>query len=398
MKKISIISLLFSTALASATTLSSSQELTGNVVLNDVLDITGSGTLTMGDYTYSLRNVTTDFNLVSISDGVDYTLDGKTYLTGNLEKSGWFKFSIGEGATLRITDLDLSKMTNSYINDKGNKAHYRTGTGWYGKETTDQTKYGVVYLGSTDADAFSNGSIDNDELWLNYVNLHATSGISYGYIHFQFGCVFTVETDNVRIGTIAVRQPNSSSTTYNKDDAFSGKIDLNGYSMYTDGITFNPSATKATLEECPYVDFYIDFGENTKSQYIYLRTLTESGYNATTKVFHNDFSKNKLFIENLEKDDFVVFGDDITTLISDGLTKSTLLNVLSQILYVNGKAINSEDAVKDLLVKLTAEDLEKYGFTDTTLIGKWAVIPEPSTYAMILGAIALGFVAYRRRK
>ncbi|MBQ2722281.1 MAG: PEP-CTERM sorting domain-containing protein [Opitutales bacterium] len=27
-----------------------------------------------------------------------------------------------------------------------------------------------------------------------------------------------------------------------------------------------------------------------------------------------------------------------------------------------------------------------------------AVVPEPSTYAMIFGAIALGFVAYRRRK
>ena len=26
------------------------------------------------------------------------------------------------------------------------------------------------------------------------------------------------------------------------------------------------------------------------------------------------------------------------------------------------------------------------------------VIPEPSTYAMIFGALALGFVAYRRRK
>lgn len=77
MKKISIISLLFSTALASATTLSSSQVLTEDVVLNDVLNITGSGTLTMGDYTYSLRNVTTNFDLVSISDGVDYTLDGK---------------------------------------------------------------------------------------------------------------------------------------------------------------------------------------------------------------------------------------------------------------------------------------------------------------------------------
>ena len=27
-----------------------------------------------------------------------------------------------------------------------------------------------------------------------------------------------------------------------------------------------------------------------------------------------------------------------------------------------------------------------------------AVVPEPSTYAAILGALALGFVAYRRRK
>ena len=33
-----------------------------------------------------------------------------------------------------------------------------------------------------------------------------------------------------------------------------------------------------------------------------------------------------------------------------------------------------------------------------TMTGTTAAVPEPSTYAMIFGAIALGFVAYRRRK
>ena len=34
----------------------------------------------------------------------------------------------------------------------------------------------------------------------------------------------------------------------------------------------------------------------------------------------------------------------------------------------------------------------------TTLSSVVLAVPEPSTYAMIFGAIALGFVAYRRRK
>ena len=33
-----------------------------------------------------------------------------------------------------------------------------------------------------------------------------------------------------------------------------------------------------------------------------------------------------------------------------------------------------------------------------TITGSTAAVPEPSTYAAIFGAIALGFVAYRRRK
>lgn len=37
-------------------------------------------------------------------------------------------------------------------------------------------------------------------------------------------------------------------------------------------------------------------------------------------------------------------------------------------------------------------------YTDLTLTGSFSAIPEPSTYALILGGLALGFVALRRRR
>ena len=45
------------------------------------------------------------------------------------------------------------------------------------------------------------------------------------------------------------------------------------------------------------------------------------------------------------------------------------------------------------------EDLHFSGF-DSGVGGYWltTAIPEPSTWAAILGAVALGFAAYRRRK
>ena len=57
--------------------------------------------------------------------------------------------------------------------------------------------------------------------------------------------------------------------------------------------------------------------------------------------------------------------------------------------FMNGETIASLVANGILIDDITMnKDFHTY----------YLAIPEPSTYAMIFGAIALGFVAYRRRK
>ena len=72
--------------------------------------------------------------------------------------------------------------------------------------------------------------------------------------------------------------------------------------------------------------------------------------------------------------------------------------------------INKELAEKRLTISATTKDgktltTEEFEFVagqyTEGINGYWLnaiAVPEPSTYAMIFGAIALGFAAYRRRK
>ena len=74
------------------------------------------------------------------------------------------------------------------------------------------------------------------------------------------------------------------------------------------------------------------------------------------------------------------------------MTDLTLATLEDRVKFNDGtKIVSFKDLVADgtILVDTTTNS----GYYTYTL-----AIPEPSTYAMIFGAIALGFVAYRRRK
>ena len=58
----------------------------------------------------------------------------------------------------------------------------------------------------------------------------------------------------------------------------------------------------------------------------------------------------------------------------------------------------SQNSVSDVFALLDSVGGGTIDSKYLTLSSTVTVVPEPSTYAVIFGAIALGFVAYRRRK
>ena len=254
--------------------------------------------------------------------------------------------------------------------------------------------------------------------------MHACSGVNYGDLHLQIGSSFYVEADGVEIRVLRFRQPYSNVTRNQIDNgskdeslAVSGKVFLNGYNLKCDAVQINSSNHATTHDANGYVNnMIVDFGENTTAQFLYFGNFTEHDpywyENAKRFVYENNWANNRFYLNNFGENDIFVLGvDPYTTKVTDGLIAGadpydknaakeyiSVLTALSKMLVINGEYINDEEALSAMIKQLTAEDLEKYGFTDTSLIGKWAVIPEPSTYAAIFGAIAFGFAFYRRRK
>ena len=100
-------------------------------------------------------------------------------------------------------------------------------------------------------------------------------------------------------------------------------------------------------------------------------TLVE-GTTFDTLTLVGDFEQNQINLNT-------VFGDSAGVVLSALEDKNTALTVIDS----NGQEWATEN--------LSSEN-------GILSFEKGAAIPEPSTYAMIFGAIALGFVAYRRRK
>jgi len=90
----------------------------------------------------------------------------------------------------------------------------------------------------------------------------------------------------------------------------------------------------------------------------------------------------------------------ITVNLEEDFTGSTnLFNIAdSANLAQNGESITLAGVEELITVTYNGQTLDNSQWSLDAQTGKLTVVPEPSTYAMIFGAIALGFVAYRRRK
>ncbi len=320
--------------------------------LSDKLLVTGVGTMTGGELTF--MNATSATDIAEIKD--DYTFSNKV----NVSASGstnplWATIKVSQGKTVEFADFNTSKMVMTS----------RAGVKFVSTATSDQTKYANVWLNSSDTNVFQKKSTQNGgyEVWLNYVNFHSevSAATKYAYVHMERGANFICENDT-SFATLAVRTPYNPSSTHDASNAFSGSLQLNGHDATVDQLFYNPSNAEACT------DFFIDFGQNSTAQTLTIGKIEES-------VGYNDWDLDRLVITNFGVGDEILIKQNLTT---DGNKK--IFDILS---------INGLSGIDNIDVNLLENGYYSYSV---------AVVPEPSTYALIFGALALGFVAYRRRK
>ena len=172
--------------------------------------------------------------------------------------------------------------------------------------------------------------------------------------HFYHGAKMTLGGDITMSNNIYVRTPQGSGAL--ASNLVSGTLDLAGHNMKTQGLIFNPASVNNA-------EFVVDYGDNDISQYCALGTLSpKAGLT------------NYIRVQNFGLNDFLLFYNEVDT----------------DMLLFDDYGVKGTDYE---VVKL-AEKVQYLG----TSYNAYTIIPEPSTYAMILGALAIGFVAYRRRK
>ncbi len=356
MKKLILLPL-FIASLASAeeiiNTIDGDITLTDNSIADATLVINGAGTMTMGDYTFATKTVISTTDIMDVK--ADYTFDGVFQIPyGSITAYTDANIKIAKGKTLTITKFDSSQ---NYA-----PGGQRACVNFVGEATKNYSEFATVNLGLNDINTFNKSN--KDEIWLRYANLNVTTAATFRRIHVYYGSKITLQSENIRFENTAIniRTPQTKTRTGPDNVACeactAGYIDLNGYSTYISMLGANPS------DKAAYVDFVVTFGDNTKAQVL---DVGEVGWNPAGLGSPDMF---KLFINDYDYDggDRLYFGKE---------------SLLYQCVYVNGVLLTA-----DMLEKQTAGDYKD----------KFMVIPEPSTYAMIFGALALGVVAYRRRK
>ena len=257
------------------------------------------------------------------------------------------------------------------------------------------SKHINVVLNKAPSIAYLQGSTTNNpEIWLEYTNLTINTDIgataitkTYGgktytdpsklpYTHFCKGTNVIVNNSTVNIATVALRSCGADnswgSITANKSDVIIGTLQ----SQY---ITSGFQAREGT--------FSLIYGDALTAETI---KITDFAYLGGERTDNGDgtFSYKRPSIDIILKD--FDLGDQLLVKNDNLLTFKNYKGELTTRIMYEGKEYTMQEAVDLGFVEVgkTAD-----GFNSYTM-----VIPEPSTYAMIFGALALGFVAYRRRK
>lgn len=191
--------------------------------------------------------------------------------------------------------------------------------------------------------------------------------------------------------TFAVEAGSNGIALRDMDGTYKGRIMLN-------------SGTELILGKENAFRRMVFSGENSNVNLLIMAKNTKVVLNASNKFAQLYYSGNNNSVE--------VVLDDSSTLFFDGASSTAdsgnYLNITNfednRIFFVekgNAQKILTISATTKEGKTYTLEDLEFVGgqYTDGTN-GYWlnVAVPEPSTYAMIFGALALGFAIYRRRK
>ena len=326
------------------------------------------------DYATNSKSRTLSFTVGKFTS--DFTFDSgikfqtpSTYVTDMTLNP---KFFVNNGATITVNDTityNVRSKTRFWIDN-------------------DAGAYGTVVINAPVTridknDGAKNTALANCELFVNrgHVVLNATT--DFGYTSLYGGCSITVR-ENSTATTFAIRAARSN-TLYTKDlptaikEAIAGKkgIRENG-SLILDGANYEVKS--ASLNS---------FGdEKDCADYAHIFTLKYSQANVAESLMVKGFNVFLTDASNGSKgmDAFIV--EDMDYLDTICTNTNLAANTYASKIYINGVCLS--DLIADGTVVVSTQS------GDYTNV--YTYIPEPSTYAMIFGAIALGFVAYRRRK
>ncbi len=331
------------------------------VINNDDGLVRNSGNSTTGTITVQKSTAFTSFNPNAANAYIvaeaSYQFNGPVVL-GCDATSGTRHMSVNvnNGATLEFTQ-------GITVKSAGGTTRFRFGTD--GNDSSlymanDKTANGNVILNAvTGTIATSGSSVTTPQLLIAAVNLTVKNTNtetnenpvylgSYTMLMYNAELNLQVDADLGILNSRSSRKPSAGVGD------LAGTVKLNGHTLTANAINMNAEAG------LPHGDLAIDMNGDG-SQFI-----CDGSVSFDTS---NNFDDYHIDFINYTSDDKILFKNKLS---------DTVLSKIS----INGL---SGDSIKSV---------QEGGYYSYYVVA----VPEPSTYALIFGALALGFVAYRRRK
>ncbi len=325
---------------------------------------------TFSQTTSSKSDPILDDSLTSTYDGIDkaaITVSGGMALyqsatVGNFSKD----FTFNSGITLNNTGDYGGSFYFRITNDS--TLTFKSSMGFSGSMlihyrflSEDANNRGNVVIDTN----VSTGDVWKTQMWFDGVDVTyngTDNDGTFGYTHFSAGATLTV-TKNLEISHLALR---SLGKDIEGNDTYGSLI------IDKATVTIGSFAINNKVNNVPVVggDYRVEFANANSAE-----ALVIKGVNSVAQ-----FNDQNIALEFIDfgKDDKIYSAVDLTTfndVTVDGIALSTLL--------ANGTI--------DV-------DTGSYDDVNYQYVYSLVSVPEPSTYALIFGAVALGFVAYRRRK
>lgn len=360
-----------------------------------------SGTLQFASNT-STSSSTFEFNSedanrrIEIADGVTWTSkdyfnvsNGNSYISS---QSGVFDGSVsivgdpdGNAGTLNFSGVTVkAKLTFSNAENVTvviDKDSYFSTSGSYYQATGSGNIIVNGAIGSSDKNGKSlylqngvNMTIDSDEVF--YTNVTYAEGATLELVgkEGRNGYAFTTKLSIYDGGTLVLSGKNAytGSAIMIGEYNYTGirgtnKIVVKGESVFNGFKSFNAAEGKVTIDLA---------GDGANNALFEVNKLMVSGnLTANTKVDFTDLDDNELWFEKSYVEG--AWSEDV------------------KYILISGEAIYDATNVDNNYLNDNWQLVADSGNTGYFLN---AVVPEPSTYSVIFGAVALGFVFYRRRK